>query len=121
MHSASRRGSFRVVPAACLASYPNAHPFQWHTDDLAHTFAVCCLQVAELAIVSLEKGHYLVRAPDIFSNLIVAAGANIAPRMFPIFLEFLLVPFYLLLYVVGGRTLNRRILRWRQSGKAKAS
>ena len=55
------------------------------------------MQVAELAMQALEQGRYLVKAPDALSNLIIAAGANIAPHMFPLMIELFLAPVYLLL------------------------
>ena len=71
--------------------------------------------MAELALQAVEQGRYLVKAPDTTSNLIIAAGAGIAPRMFPVLIELLLAPIYVLLYIAGGTGLDKRILQWRSS------
>ena len=75
------------------------------------------LQVAELAIQGVERGLFFSKSPDFISNVAIASLAGVAPRIFNVFLEFLLLPFYFFLHLWIRKNIDKRILAWRAEEK----
>ena len=71
------------------------------------------LQVAELAIQGVEKGYFFSKSPDFISNVAIASLAGVAPRIFNVFVESLLQPFYFFLHLWIRWNIDKRILAWR--------
>lgn len=75
------------------------------------------LQVAELAIQGVERGLFFSKSPDFISNVAIASLAGVAPRIFNVGVEFLLLPFYFFLHLWIRWNIDSRILAWRAETK----
>ena len=71
-------------------------------------------QVADLAVRGMQAGRYFVCSPDFASNLAIASMAGTSPRVFPLILEVLLAPVYVIIHYALGWSLDARIRRWRR-------
>ena len=70
-------------------------------------------QVAELAVQGVERGLFFSKSPDFISNVAIASLAGVAPRIFNVAIEFMLLPFYFFLHLWIRWNIDRRILAWR--------
>ena len=69
--------------------------------------------MAELAIQGVEKGLFFSKSPDFISNFAIASLAGVAPRIFNVALEFVMLPFYFFLHLWIRWNIDKRILAWR--------
>lgn len=97
---------------------PLLHSYSMLQHEMRNANLSSQMQVAELAVQAIETGRFIARLPDFHSNFIVASSAGVAPRMFPIWLEFLLLPLYFYLHLWLRRMMDRRILAWRKQEAA---
>jgi len=79
------------------------------------------VQVAELAIEGVEKGLFFSKSPDLISNIAISSMAGVAPKIFNVFIEFLLLPFYFVLHLWIRWNIDKRILTWRSEERAAKS
>ena len=74
-----------------------------------------------MAIQGVEKGLFFSKSPDLISNIAIGSMAGVAPKIFNVFVEFLLLPLYFFLHLWMRWNIDKRILAWRKEEAAAKS